>query len=162
VQPVGADDDVEPASRGTFECHLAVVVDRGDRVAEQVLDVVAPGVIVDLAEVVAHDLHVPVGGGAVDLGEVNLDGPRPAFAMHCQPVGFGGERLDARQDAHLFRDLHRRAEQVDGVAAGLAQRRSAFDDGDVEAVTAKPVREHRPGDAGAGDENPHDDLPALT
>jgi 2-polyprenyl-6-methoxyphenol hydroxylase-like FAD-dependent oxidoreductase len=33
--------------------------------------------------------------------------------MHCHAVGLGGECLDARQDAHVFRDFHRRAEQVD-------------------------------------------------
>jgi hypothetical protein len=60
--------------RGVLEPHLSVGRDRGDRVAEDVLDVVACGVAVDLAQVVAHDLHVPVGGGAEDLGEVRPNG----------------------------------------------------------------------------------------
>lgn len=76
MQTVGADDDVEGARRGVPERHGAVVLDGGDRVAEQVLDVVTGGVVVDLAEVVAHDLHVPVGAGGIDLGEVDVDGPR--------------------------------------------------------------------------------------
>lgn len=162
MQAVGADDDVEGACLGALERHGAVVLDLGDRVAEQVLDVVAGGVVVDLAEVVAHDLHVPVGAGGVDLGEVDVGGPRPAFSVQRQAGGSGGQGLDAGQDAHLRRDLHRRTEQVDGVAAGFAQRRGALDDGDVEAVAGQPVRQHRAGDAGAGNEYPHDPPPALT
>src|SRR6516164_5496751 len=158
VQPVGADDDVECARRGVLEGHLAVVFDRRDRVAEQVLHVVAGGVVVDLAEIVAHDLHVPVRRDAGELGEVDHGGSRPAFPIHCQTVRSRGERLDARQHAHLLRDFHRRTEQVDGVATGFAQRRRAFDHGDVEAASGQPVRQYRPGDARAGNENPHDDL----
>ena len=74
VQPVRADDEVEAARRGVLERHLAGGRDRGDRVAEDVLHVVAGGVAVDLAQVVAHDLGVPVGGGAENLGEVRPDG----------------------------------------------------------------------------------------
>ena len=46
--------------------------------------------------------------------------------------------------AHFLRDLHGRTEQVDGVAAGLAQRRRALDDGGLEPGPGQPVRQHRP------------------
>src|SRR5882757_1573195 len=70
--------------------------------------------------------------------------------------------LDLRQDAHLLRDVHRRPEQVDGVAAGLSKYRRAFHHGDVEATAGQPVGEDGAGDAGAGDEDSHDDTPYLT
>ncbi len=159
MQPVGTDDDVEPAWRRVLERHLAVGGDGRDRVAEEVLDVVAAGVVVGLTEVVAHDLHVPVGPGGDDFGEVDAGRAPHSLAIHRQPVGAGGECLDPRQHAHLFRDLHRRPEQVDRMAAGLSQRGRAFDDGDVEPVPGEPVRQYRAGDAGPGDENPHEDLP---
>ena len=88
VQPVGADDDVEPAWRCVLEGHLAVGGDGRDRVAEEVLDVIAAGVVVDLAEIVAHDLHVPVGYGADDLGEIDADRPPCALAIHRQRCPF--------------------------------------------------------------------------
>ena len=75
VQPVGADDDVERARRRVLEGHVAVGGDGRDRVAEQVLDVVTAGVVVGLAEIVAHDLHVPVGCGAGEFGEIDVHGP---------------------------------------------------------------------------------------
>ncbi len=63
--------------------------------------------------------------------------------------------LDARQYTHLFRDLHRRTEQVDGVAAGLAQRGRAFDHGDVEAASGQPVGQYGTGDARPGYQDLH-------
>jgi hypothetical protein len=57
---------------------VAVGGDRGDPVAEDVLDVVPGGVVVDLAEVVAHDLDVSVRGCAEHFGEVDLDRSRGA------------------------------------------------------------------------------------
>ena len=46
------------AGRPALERHRAVLADGGDRVVEDVLDVVAGGVVEDLAQVVAHDLDV--------------------------------------------------------------------------------------------------------
>ncbi len=131
-----------------FEGHLGVDGDGRDRVAEDVLDVVATGVVVDLAEIVSHDLHVPVGYAPDDLGEIDASRLRYALAIHRQPVRAGGERLDPPQHTHLFRDLHGRTEQVDGVAAGFTQLRRALDDGDVETVPGQPVRQYRARDAG--------------
>ena len=102
MQSVGADDEVEPPWRAVLERHIAVVGDGGDLVAEDVLDVVAAGVVVDLAEVVAHDLDVPVGHRADELEVVDprrLGRPRP---VHIQHRGAGGVFLDARQHTHPF------------------------------------------------------------
>ena len=57
--------------------------------------------------------------------------PRP---VDDEPFGAGRAAQDVREDAHLFGDVHRRPEQVDGVAARLSQRGCPFDDRDVEAV----------------------------
>ena len=65
---------------------------------------VAAGVVIGLAEIVAHDLHVPVGCGADDLGEVDPCRPAPAFAIHRQRVGSGGERLD-RGSTPIFSEI---------------------------------------------------------
>ena len=63
MQSVGADDHVESAWRAVLEGDLAVVRDRRDGVGEQIFNVVARGVVEDLAEVVAHDLEMIVGDG---------------------------------------------------------------------------------------------------
>ena len=79
--------------------------------------------------------------------------------MHVQRCRSGRVLLDARQHTHPFGDLHRRTEQVDGVAAGFAQYGRAFHDGHVEAALGQPVGQYRAGDAGARNQDPHDKLP---
>ena len=155
MQSVGADHDVEPAWRRVFESHLAVGGDCRDRVAEQVLDLIAAGVVVGLAEIVSHDLDVAVGYGAGDLGEINTSGPLGPLAVQRQHVGPGGERLDLRQHTHLFRDFHGRPEQINGVTTRLSQCGRAFDDGDFESVPGQPVGQYGAGDAGTRDQNTH-------
>ena len=76
VQPVRADDEVEAARRPRSNVTSPSVGDRGDRVAEEVLDVVAGGVVEDLAQVVAHDLDVPVGHRAEQRRRSTSDGAR--------------------------------------------------------------------------------------
>jgi hypothetical protein len=149
VQPVGADHEVEPTEPAVFEGHRTVGGDPGDPVAEYVLHVIAGGVVVDLAEVVAHDLDVAVGRRAEHLGEVDLDRSRRALPRHDQPVRAGGELLDAMENPHALGDLHRGAEQVDRMPAGLAWRGGALDHRHRKAVTAEPVGEDRTGDARA-------------
>src|SRR3954464_10135639 len=60
LQPVGADDEVEPPWSTVLERDLTVIGDGGDLVAEHILCVTPAGVVVDLAEIVAHDLDVPI------------------------------------------------------------------------------------------------------
>ncbi len=94
--------------------------DGGDGVTEEVLDIVAAGVVEDLAEVVAHDLDVPVRQGGEDLVEVDLDRPLGALPDGGQPAGAGHLGLDWVEYAHLLDDVHRGTEQVDRVPTGLA------------------------------------------
>lgn len=147
VQAVCADDDVEGAWRIVLESDLTVERDRRDRISEQVLDVAAAGAVIRLAEVVAHDLDVPVGRRAEDLREIDARRPLDALAIHGHRGRPGGQRLDLRQHAHLCRDFHGGPEQVDGMAAGLAQFGCALDDRDVEGAAGKPVRQYGARDA---------------
>jgi len=73
VQAVGADNPVVSLLPAVLERHLAVVAHRGDGVAEDVLGVVAGGLVEDLAEVVPHDLGVPVGERAHDVADLHID-----------------------------------------------------------------------------------------
>ncbi len=96
VQPVGTDHDVEAAWRGVLEAHPSVRGDGCDRVAEQVFGVMAAGLVVDLTEIVAHDLDMLVGRGAEDLGEIDANWPPRALAIPGQGFGPGGQRFDLR------------------------------------------------------------------
>jgi hypothetical protein len=155
MQTVGADHEIETAASTAVEGDRTVRGYGGDPVAEDVLHVVAGGVVADLAEVVAHDFDVPVRGGAEHLPEVDLDRSGGTLTGHDQPVRAGHQFLDPGQHPHPLGDLHRGAEQVDRVPAGLAQRRGALDHGDVVAVAAEPVGEDGTRDARARDEDPH-------
>lgn len=149
MEAIGSDHEVEAACRPVVEEDLAVVGEGGDGVAEDVFHVVASGVVEDLAEIVAHDLDVPVGHRAEDLGQVDGHRPPAAFAVHGQPGGPGGHLRHAREHSHLFRDFHRWPEQIDRVAAGLAWRGCALHHRHAVPVPGEPVGQRRPGDAGA-------------
>jgi hypothetical protein len=103
-------------------------------------DVVAARFVVDLAQVVAHDLHVPVGRGREQLHVVDIGGARCTRAVDQQSLGTGGVFQNAVDDAHVFGDVHDGPEQIHGVTAGLAQHRRAFHHGDVEAAVAPETR----------------------
>jgi hypothetical protein len=154
VDPVGADDQVEPALWGMRERHLhpvRLLVQAGDLVAEKVFGAGAGGVVQNLCQIAAEDLHVagedparhgrPRGAVGGDIGEV----------AHVRLA-----LLDRVQHAHLAQhaEMHVAAE-VHGVAAA-AQVRCALDHGRPEAVSVEPVGQRGSGDAGAGDENVHD------
>ena len=155
VQPVGADHEVVAVGPAAGERDVAVLGQGGDVVAEPIVDVLAPGVVVDLREVVSHDLDMPVRHGREDRVVVDDDVPPRTAALQHQSIRAGRMVHDRREHTHPFGDVHGRSEQVDGVAAGLAQCRGTFDHGHVEAAPRQPVGQHRSGDAGAGDQNAH-------
>ena len=155
MQSVGADDQVEPPSRAMLERDVTVVGDGRDLIAEHVLDFVSGRVVVDLAEIVAHDLDVPVGHRADQLEVVDTRRLGCPWPVHIEDRGARGMFLDARQHTHPFRYLHRGTEQVDGVAAGLAQHGRAFDHRDVIAMSGQPVGQHRSRDARPGNQDLH-------
>jgi hypothetical protein len=156
VQPVGAHDQPEPAGRAVVEGdHDPVVVriERADRIAEHVLDVVAGRLVDDRGEFAAHDLDVPLRDPGDQAAHVDLD-PALAGPLERDPVGLRPGVQDRRQDPHPLGDVDGRPEQVDRVAAqARAQGRRAFDHSGREAVPAQPVRERRSGHAGTGDEH---------
>ena len=100
MQSVGTDDQVESARRAVLERDTAVLGDRGDLVAEHVLDVVTACVVVDLAQVVAHDLDVTVGHRADEFDVVDVRGLRRPWSVHAQHLGAGRVLLDSRQHTH--------------------------------------------------------------
>lgn len=109
----------------------------------------AARVVVNLAEVVAHDLDVAVRHGPDELEIVDAGRAGCPWAGDGEQRGAGCVLLDAGQHPHAFGDLHRRPEQVDGMAAGLAQRGGTLHDGDLDAVPRQPVSQYGTGDAGA-------------
>src|SRR5690606_16491195 len=84
VQAVRADDQVEAARLAALEGHLAGLADGGDGVVEDVLHVVAAGLVEDLAQVVAHDLDVPVGERGDDLADAHPHGSCAAGGVDGQ------------------------------------------------------------------------------
>lgn len=155
VQPVRADHQIELPCRAPRERHGAVRADCGDVISEQILDGVAARVVEDLAQVVPHDLDVPVRQRGGQLVVVDLRWAAGAPAVEDDPLGAGGVGHHGVEHPHFLGYPHRRPEQVDGVPAGLAQLRRPFDHRDLEAVTAQPIGEHRSGDARTRNQNPH-------
>ncbi|GIH14800.1 hypothetical protein Raf01_29720 [Rugosimonospora africana] len=143
VHPVGADDQVERAPGAVAEPDLHAVRglgQRGDGVAEDVLDVAAGPVVQDPGQVAAGDLDLPaehVGRQRHDGLAVRVDDRLGAHA------GLPGPYLV--QDAHPLQHRHLGAAEVDRAAA-VAQRRGLLDHGHAVARAPQPVGERRTGD----------------
>ena len=131
----------------------AVVVQRRDRVPEEVLDPVARGVVQELGEFAAEDLDVPAGDAATELVQVDRDRPL-AVAVQNQLLGPRAGFVDGVAEAHPVDHLDGGTEQVDRVAAEpVPQFGRAFDDGDLESVPLQPVGQHWTRHARAGDQH---------
>lgn len=124
-----------------------VLLECGDRVAEDVLDFLAACPIQQLGQLEAGDLHALVGERSRQLTDRQLDRWPARADLHADLVaGAGG--LDLGQDAHPLHDPDRGAPQVDRVRAGRADRGGMLDHGGVEAVAPEPVGHDGPGDPG--------------
>jgi hypothetical protein len=75
VQPIGPDHEVEPARVGGLERDVdaVAVVQRPDRVPEEIFDPVARGLGQDLRQLAAQDLDVPERHPGRDLAHVERD-----------------------------------------------------------------------------------------
>jgi hypothetical protein len=151
VQSVGPDDQVEGLGRRVAEGDVhapGVLLQAGDRVAEEVLGAVHGRLVQDGAQVAAEDLHV----AREDAGR--HAGHRAPVLVH---VGGGGQVglpfPDPVQDAHLgqYGQVGGAAE-VDRVAAA-AQPRRAFHHGGAEPVPGEPPGQGGAGHARAGDQD---------
>lgn len=162
VQAVRPDDEVEGARRRLRELHphsVLVLLQGGDGVAEEVLDVRA-GVLVDHPhQVLAQHLDVlavqPAAaegrlGRAADLAAV---GAEDRHAAHP-----GADAARPLQQPHALHHVERDTADVHGLPAA-AHARGAFDDGGLEAVAVQEVGEDGTRDAAAGDQyGPHEKL----
>jgi hypothetical protein len=166
VQSVGADHQVEPPRSGLLEGHVhavAGVVDRRDRVAEDVLHVRPRRVVQKSGERAAEDLDVPVRDACVEPLDVHLERSL-AIALEHQQVVAGAGVLDLVPQLHPTGHVDRGAEQVDRMAGeSVPHGRCAFHDRRLEAVPPQPVGEHRTSHARTGDQHlRHDTLQLFT
>lgn len=155
VESVGADDEVEGALRPAAEDHVHaafVVMEGGDGVAEEELDLVAHGFVKQVGQVPPAHFHVTAFHSPGEhLGPDGTQGS--AVGPHegdPAAVDVGGAELGQR--AHPVDDVQRRAADVDGVPTA-AHRARLLHDGDLEAVPLEPVGQRGPRDAGTGDED---------
>jgi hypothetical protein len=141
--------DVPPANVDA----LRVLCQRGDRFAEEVLDVEVGGFVQNPRQVSAQNLDVGDDAAGV-AGQVVSPVPQPPIGAvdgadtdHPGVVG-----ADLVHQAHAFDHVPSGAAQVDRLTT-RSERGGTLDDGDLESVVTQPVRERRPGDARAGNQN---------
>nr|WP_238165304.1 hypothetical protein [Kribbella sp. VKM Ac-2527] len=144
VQSVGADHQVEPARPTAFENHLYavfVLLERRDRVVEEVLHVGPRRGVQDLDEVTAEELELT----AERLGCCRGDGPAGLVDVD-HAAHAGGACPGGGEQAHPVEHRQGRAAEVDRVTAGPG-RRGSFDDGRGEAEPPQPVGQRWAGHA---------------
>jgi hypothetical protein len=116
VQPVGPDDQVEPASgaRGEDHVHARRILAQGrDGVAEHELGVLARGVVQHRGELGPRHLEL----GAVRLPDRDAADPASGGVDDGHPGHGGRDLAQAWQHPHPLGHLHRLAPDVDRVAA---------------------------------------------
>ena len=157
VQPVGADEQVEGSRGAALERHLdpaPVVVHRSNRVVEDVLDLAASGFVDDLGEVAAHDLDVPLRNPLADHLGGHLDraaaGTDQTDHLRLRPGPF-----DLGKHPHPIHQLHRRTEQINGMAAAThPQPGDSLDHRGLETEPVQPKRQHRTRHTCPGNQHP--------
>ncbi len=155
VQPVRADHQVERPGRSSVEGDvdpLPGLVERGDRIAEQELHVVADRREQRVGQIAAPHLQVLSVGVAGD--RVRVQGRHFAAVpfQERHPVHVDLRLLEPGKQTHAFDDAQGGAADVDGIPAEPWRVR-LLDDGDLEAVTVQPVREGGARDTGPGDQD---------
>ena len=157
VQAIGPDDQVEPGGGGVLERHrdaVGLLGDGADRVLEQVLGVASGRLIEDGGQLAAHDLDVPAGDARDQATHFDVD-TAAVIALERDDLGSGPGIGHRRQHTGPFGHVHRRPEQVHGLAAGPHPgQRHPLHHGHREPVPGQPVRRCRPGDTGTGDQDP--------
>ena len=148
MEPVGADHEVERARRRPLEGHRDAVHGVGQArngIVKDVLDVVPSGLVEDVHQVAADDLHIL----CVDDPEGGVDAGQPlAGGIHVgHPAGGGARRPGRFQDSRPTGHFDRRPAQVDCLAAAARRRCPLHHDGG-EAEPSQPVGQRLPGHAG--------------
>ncbi|MBA8888678.1 hypothetical protein FHW12_002911 [Dokdonella fugitiva] len=157
MQSVRTDDEVEIACGGAFEAHahaIGVLVDAGDRIAEQRFDLAVECGEDRRGEVAAPYAREPIAGEPSE----HVDVEAAAAAAVCVDIAhladLVAESTHVRQHAHPFGDVVAKPPEVDDVAA-LAQPRSLFDEDDLVAGTLQPPGQRRSGDTRSVDRDAH-------
>jgi hypothetical protein len=120
VQAVSSDHEVEPVGGGVLERHgeaVGLLDDRPDRVLEQVLRVVSCRFIEDGGQLTAHDLDVSARDTRHQAAHFNVYAST-VLALERDHLGPGAGIHHRGKHAGPFGNVHRRPEQVHGVAAG--------------------------------------------
>ena len=153
MQPVGAHHEMEGARRRPLEGYRDAVRGVGqarDGIVEDVLDVVAGGLVQDAHQVAADDLEVlrvDDPERAVEAGQ-----PLPGGTYVGHPAGAGARGPGRVQDCRPPGHFDRRPAQVDGLAA-VARRGRPFHDDRGEAEPPQPDGQRLPGHACPRDEH---------
>ena len=159
MEPVSARHQPERPRRGPLEGYRDAVRgagQAGDRVVEDVLDVITGRLVQDAHQVAADDLQVV----RVDDAEraVQAGQPLPGGAHVGHSAGPGARRPGRVQDARPPGHLDRRAAQVDGLPA-VARRGRPLHHDRGEAEPPQPDGQRLPGHARPRDEHvlvPHE------
>jgi hypothetical protein len=155
VQAVGADDEVERAAGAAGEGHVhavVVIVEDGDAVVEEELDVVADGGVEDLREIASAHLQVAAFDTACHGLRADRGDQAAVGVEEGDQAGLDVGGPQVRHQPHSVDHVQCRAADVDGVAAA-AQGVGFLHDRDVEAVSVQPVGQRGARDAGAGDQD---------
>jgi hypothetical protein len=160
MQPVGPDDQVEPARGGTLERHVHAAVilrEADDGVVKQELGHLAAGLKPcrlkqRRCQLAARYLHLTAGRRPSQRLQVDPPGPAPRRVEEAQRPHPGGGRPQPRHDPHSFGHRHGGAPHVHRAPARPLPSR-ALHDRYREPAPGQPVRQRRPGDAGPRDQH---------
>jgi hypothetical protein len=120
VQPVGPDDEIEAPARRALEGDVHSVLalgECGDRVADEDLGVGGGRALEDPGQISASELHVAAAGGAPHRRYVDPPDAPAGGVDEAHPGRAGGGLADLAYHPHALGDVHRRAGDVDRVAA---------------------------------------------
>jgi len=136
VQAIGADDQIEGPRCRPLETHLDVIITIGqgrDRVAQDVLDLIAARPVHDPRKIAPHDLDVIFRDRGREPLHVGVDRP-PARPNERNGVRPGPGVANGRTQVHPLDDVHGRPDQVDSMPSHPElQVVGAFDHGRLEA-----------------------------
>jgi hypothetical protein len=141
MQPVGTDDQVEPAALGMLECNIyttRVIIQRYDRITENEFGVIAARVEEGRGEIAAWEFHFAASGRPSQCAQVDPAGA-PALGVEKAERPHVRRRLPkARQYAHSLGDEDSVAAHVHRASAG-PQPAGAFHDRWRESGPGQPV-----------------------
>lgn len=123
------------------------LIDRADRIIEDILGRAARGFIQHFGQVSAQNLQFPAGKSIRQLGD------HPVLLIHHgDRPGAGFVGFDRIHQPHPIEHAHACTAKIHGVATRPNARRPLYH-GYIPAKLPQPKRQRRPRDAGARDQN---------